>query len=135
MFTVDTIRDTLKKLELSEKKYKLMMGGALCIYGIRESTNDIDIGVSGEEFDRLCNVYSKIPETAYGGFLDVPRIVIETPHGEIEVFRYDNERHLIAVNINTFKCQTLQEILSWKTALNREKDRADIAKIQKYFMQ
>ena len=47
------IAKTLKAFPYDASEYWLITGGAMVLYGIREETNDIDLGCTGKLADRL----------------------------------------------------------------------------------
>lgn len=103
-------------------------GGALLMYGMRESTDDVDLTLKPEVYDRLkVDRYAPFsyPKTGnspaitgfvFNKFIDAHR---ETTPWRIEV-------------IDGIGVQLLEDVLKMKMAMNRPKDQDDIRAIHQY---
>ena len=121
--TKDEIINRLDCLCFEKTQYWLVAGAAMVLYGIRESTNDIDMGCSKELADEL--------ETRGYPTSDMPngmrRIQISK---DIEVF--ENWYHDKVCIHNGIPIITMNGLLEMKHELGREKDMYDIMLIEKY---
>lgn len=116
----------LARLDLPESEYAIFGSGPLAIRGLKEA-NDLDIVVSNELFNTLAEKYGqKVPGK------------IEIEGEDIEIF---SSRDMIfggeevikrAEKIDGFKFISLEDTISWKQKLGREKDLADIEIIKEY---
>ena len=107
----------LEKEGLIYAQVILSAGGAMVMHGLRKTTNDLDIEVPPEHFDKLLNS-GKYP---IHKFDDVT--VIEYSD-EIEV--HSNLTFKDVINLDNVMCYSTLSILTQKLELNREKDQNDI---------
>lgn len=101
----------------------LSAGGALVMHGLREETEDLDLEVSQEVWDELTQGHGCAVDTSKG--VDI----IHLCKG-VDLQLYDECRGNGILIIEGILCQDLFAVLALKQRLNREKDQADIAKIQ-----
>ncbi|MBI5345586.1 MAG: hypothetical protein HZB76_00350 [Chlamydiae bacterium] len=115
----------LDRLNLSKKDYAITGSGPLAIRNLREA-NDVDILVTKAYFNELSKKYPpydakhiKIGNIEiWGDFINLtPKMEMVIKHSEI---------------IEGYPFVTLQDTLSWKRFLNREKDQKDILMILAY---
>lgn len=112
--------DTLK---LPKEEYFILSGGALLMAGLRESTNDLDIGITKKGFEILKEKYAlKLTDK------NIPKYEITDKIECMLVEKLD----LDITYIDNYPCQSLISIYNFKKRLNREKDMADILAIEKY---
>lgn len=121
MITRDQIKYVIEWLGLSDMKYKLFMGSSLCARGLRD-TNDIDLGVTSDKFESLCNRFNLEPITS--SLFGREKIDISTPIGNIELYALYDFDHV--EEVNGLYCQTLNEVIRMKKHLGREKDLKDL---------
>lgn len=130
---MEIIRE-VKSLNLPEGKYVVFGSGPLQVHGIRQSS-DIDILTTPELYDRLKNQgwdegrweppypgsylyrgnFQIVNNWNYGVYNPDPRQLIDT-----------------AEIIDGVPFVPLQEVLLWKRAFGREKDKEDIRLIEEY---
>ncbi len=117
----DIIR-RLKSLGLDKNEYWAIAGTAMILYGLRAETHDIDLGCTAQLADEL---QKKYPTTVLA---DGTRKIIIPPDIEIfEAWLYDK-----VVYVDGFPVISPEGLLEMKKTLNREKDQADIQKIEAY---
>ena len=110
---------------LSKSDIWVISGAALVLYGIRETTNDIDLGCTDDCFNRLLlNGYQMEEKQGYDKRIIVPP--------DIEVF--GGTKCTAIEYIDNIPVASLEDIISFKRQLNREKDILDI-KLIKAFLQ
>lgn len=119
------VRDFVEKENISYNDFAVFGSGPLAVRGLRES-RDIDIIVRPNIFEKLGKKY----EIDSRGYIC---------HGNIEIagdwepwFKDINPLIDTADIINNIRYVKLQYVLEWKKAFNREKDKKDIALIEKY---
>ena len=121
MFNKENIIEAIKGLGLEDKKYIVYMGGSLCVRGIRD-TNDIDLGIEAEDFERLKKRFNKLYTISVMGY---GKFEINTENGTIEIFKAEDFYDKIE-NVDGVWCQKLDEIIKMKKYFGREKDLKDI---------
>ena len=121
MITKDQIRYVIDWLGLSNMKYKLFMGSSLCVRGLRE-TNDIDLGVTSDKFESLCNRFNLEPVKS--SLFGREKIDISTPIGNIELYELYNFDHV--EEVDGLLCQSIDEVIRMKKHLGRDKDLKDL---------
>ncbi len=121
MKKADIIR-RLEALGFDKNEYWAITGTAMVLYGLRAETHDIDLGCTAKLADELQERY---PTTILP---DGTRKIVPVPDVEIfEDWLYDK-----VVRVDGFPVISPAGLLAMKKALNREKDQADIRKIEAY---
>lgn len=115
---VDII-NVISLLKFPITEYWLGYGAALCLYGIKETTKDIDCGCSPMLFNELIRKGYKVEKSPMGG--DMIRI---NEHVDFFYEEYPPESSLIY--IWGIQVQTLESIREEKLQRGREKDLADV---------
>jgi tRNA A-37 threonylcarbamoyl transferase component Bud32 len=117
----------LKKLNLPVAEYAIFGSGPLTIHGIRDS-RDMDIIVKEGLWNKLIKKYP-VTET-YKKFIRI---------GEIEIYKdwepwFNDVDKLIndADIFDEIRFVKLKDVMKWKKAFGREKDKEDIQLIEKY---
>lgn len=113
----------LEKLNLPKEEYWLITGGAMVLYGIKNETNDIDLGCSEKLADELEELGYKTTRMLDG----TRKIELEE---DIEIFEnwlYDKVE--IFGNIPVI---SLNGLVTMKKELGREKDKLDIKRIEEF---
>lgn len=126
------IRKKVKSLHLPEDSYVLVAGAVLALHGIRK-THDIDIAVTDD-------VYENLKQSGWEEFAleNGDRVLREDVFEIGKRFHFGTyqtpTQYLIetADIVQGIPCASLQEILRFKMAINREKDREDIKLINTY---
>lgn len=109
-------------LNLDNKDYCIISGGALLLHGLKESTHDVDIYVNKTGFNKLNNQF-KIEKT------DDNKYKVKE---NVECFLRDDEYlEKERVVVNGYSLQSLEKILELKLELNRPKDLEDIKALRK----
>lgn len=120
--TKQQIIERLRALGLDDKEYWLITGGAMVLHGLKNSTNDIDLGCTSVLADRLEKLGYSTTVLPDG----TRRISVAD---DIEVFEgwlFDTVEE-----INGFPVISLPGLLEMKRALGRKKDIPDIKLIER----
>ena len=115
--------ERIEKLGLDRKRFCIISGGVMLMYGLREETGDIDIKMSPKYFTEIRDRFSvrKSPKFDY---------LYELEDGvEVAVMDYGFED---VVEMDGYLVESLQKQLEWKIANGREKDREDIERIREF---
>lgn len=118
-----TLIQKVSELNMPIGSYCVLAGGAMLFYGLRNQTQDIDLHVNEEAFSVLQKTQNLV-------LLDE-----ESRHYAIgeDVELYVTPQEDIVYSVCENICvQTPQAILDLKRRLNRPKDAADIAALEKY---
>lgn len=113
----------LNGINFDTKEYWVITGGAMVLYGIKEETNDIDLGCSKKMADELEKKGYNVT------FLDdgTRRIAFED---DVEIFEnWLFDRVQMIENIPVI---SLKGLITMKKQIGREKDYADIRKIEDF---
>lgn len=106
----------LKKYNLDPKKYIIISGAAMVLYGFKEETPDIDIAVTKEYKKELLSKYNCVlenPETdAY--------IIDDTLNFGNNFYKRRKEY------VEGFPVMNIDDLIETKMKLNRAKDRKDL---------
>ncbi len=112
----------LESLGFDKSEYWAITGTAMVLYGLRAETHDVDLGCTAKLADELRKKY---PTTVLA---DGTRKIIIPPDIEIfEAWLYDR-----VVYVDGLPVISPEGLLEMKKALNREKDQADIRKLEAY---
>ena len=121
----EKIVDILKKSNFDKDEYIVISGACMVLYGIKETTSDIDISVTDEYYNYLLNNYNctferinEFGEKVY--FID--NIINFS-----RTYYSDNKNY-----IDDLPVQSIDELIKLKEYLNRDKDKKDIERIKKY---
>ena len=111
----------LEKENLEAKDVTIGAGGAMIMHGLRQETRDIDTDITDEVFAEIRRRGLPEKEIRPGVFVISYNEVIDLHRKE----EFDETQMIDGVCVSTLK-----SILALKRMLNREKDQADIAKIE-----
>ena len=117
------ITENLSKFPYSKDDYWIITGAAMVLYGIKESTSDIDMGCTTSMANHLeqAGYFYKITEAGRRCF----------KVGDcIEIF--ENWINDTVTEVDGIPVISIQGLLEMKKELGREKDIEDIIKIQEY---
>ena len=119
--TKEEVINRIMKLNFDSDEYWLVAGGAMVLYGLRENTNDIDLGCTQALADRLerCGYATSILPDG------TRRISVAE---DIEIFEnwiFDKIEMREGISVISLK-----GLLEMKKSLGREKDRQDIELIE-----
>lgn len=112
--------EKLKEFPLDKKDYIVLAGASMTVQKVKNKTNDIDISVSKEAFQKLKEKYGSL-FTDFGGEM----IIFDA--FEISTGYYDKTN---VIEIEGFYFQSLEKIIEMKKDFNRDKDKEDIKKIE-----
>lgn len=121
----NNIIDILKKYNFDNSKYLVISGAAMVLYGIKDSTNDIDIAVTKDYYNYLLSNYNCIFERVneYGNSCYMMDNCIN-----FGINYYSDNKEFI----ESIPVQSIEDLLQLKKYLNRDKDIFDIEKIKRY---
>ncbi len=121
--TKEQICDIMSTLPLSAGSYWLVMGAALVMYGIRETTDDIDIGCTPEEFDLLV-------KTGYHALISKSGLRKLCLKENVSLYEGFYKRNIMY--IDGIAVSDVESIRTIKAYFGRAKDLADIELIDRY---
>ncbi|MBR3322629.1 hypothetical protein IKG13_01035 [Candidatus Saccharibacteria bacterium] len=118
--------DFVKKLDslgLDKKRYRIIAGGSLLLYGLKEETEDIDIKIRPDYFDELNGRFNfrKSPKEEY--LYEISDDV------EVAVLDYDDKDTVI---VDGYPIESLELLLDWMIDRNRPKDQEKIKILKAY---
>ena len=111
----------LTQMHLPPTEYWLVAGGAMVLYGLRETTSDIDLGCTARLADELEQRGCPTVQQADG----TRKIYLDAECELFEGWLFDRIETIEGVPVIS-----LRGLLEMKLALGREKDLADVAKIR-----
>lgn len=113
----------LDELNLDKNRYCIISGGAMLLYGLKETTNDLDIQVSKDYFDELNERLDLKLSTRYdyvyelNDYTDI--VLREIDYNYVEY-------------VDGYPVESLEKELEWRIQSGRDKDKEVIDKIQAY---
>lgn len=111
-------------IELKKGEYYILGGGSLVLFGIKETTSDLDLCVSEEQFNILKEKYNlKEEDKNECGFYHITDLVEIVPNKK-EDFQMEE--------VDGYDVESIQKILEFKLKRNAPKDQIHIEKIKKY---
>ena len=115
--------EKLDKLDLDKKRYCIISGGVMLLYGLKDNTEDIDIKVKPEYFEELKEKFSfkKSPKYPYLYELDEST--------EVAVLDYDEDNIRY---VDGYPVESLELQLKWMLENNRPKDQEKIKIIKEF---
>lgn len=122
MFDVHSLLQQLSRLPFSEKEYWVVGGGAMVLHGFRPGTQDIDLGCTTSLADRL-----EQQGYAVSNCEDGTRKILYSENVEI----FENWIEGTVEMIGGVPVVSVDGLIRMKRKLGREKDLADIARIEK----
>lgn len=126
-----TLSAVVDKLNINRREVIIAGGGASLLWGLRESTNDIDVYVSKDIIDMIKTLpgasYSVLPPCG-----QVPRCELVDYQG---VSFMDNTGVSLYATCGhrNYQLQTKLGLLQYRLALGREKDKGDIKALYSYW--
>ena len=113
----------LDVLNLDKKRYCVISGGTMLLYGLKESPEDVDIKIRPDYFEELKTKYNfkKSPKYPYLYELD--------ENTEVAVLDYSDED---VRYVDGYPVESLELQLKWMLEQNRPKDVEKIKVIKKY---
>ena len=114
----------VESLGLLTGEYYILGGGSLVLFGIKETTSDLDLCVSEEQFNVLKEKYKlKEEDKNECGFYHITDLIEVVPNKK-ENFQVDND--------DGYDVEPIRKILEFKLKRNAPKDQVHIKKIKKY---
>lgn len=117
------IMQRLEGLKFDRAGYWLVAGGAMVLYGLREETGDIDLGCRSELADELERQGCPVTHMSDG----TRKIQFEAGIELFENWLYDRVEYVEGIPVIS-----LRGLLAMKRALGREKDQADIKRMEDF---
>lgn len=112
----------VESLNLPKDEYYILGGGSLVMFGIKDTTADLDLCVSNELFEKLKEKYN-LEKKNECGFYSISDI--------IEIIPNPKEEFTCEV-IEGYQVEDLRRILEFKKKRNADKDRPYVEKIEEY---
>ncbi len=114
----------LDSLNLDKNRYCIISGGTMLLYGLKPTTEDIDIKVRPDYFEELKSIYEFKKSPKYDYLYELE------DKAEVAVLDYDDKdvRYVCGYPVESLELQ-----LKWMIEHNREKDQEKI-KIIKDFL-
>jgi len=115
--------EKLNQLNLDKSRYCIISGGVMLLYGLKESTEDIDIKIRPDYFEELKRVYNfkKSPKYPYLYELDEST--------EVAVLDFSDDDIRV---VDGYPAESLELQLKWMEEQNRPKDQEKIKVIKEY---
>ena len=114
----------VESLNMPKDEYYILGGGSLVMFGIKETTSDLDLCVSNELFAKLKEKYNLDEKDKNEcGFYQISDIIEIIPNPKEE---------FTAQEIDGYKVEELKRILEFKKKRNAPKDKPYIEKITQY---
>ncbi len=113
------IIEKLKEYNFDPRKYIVISGAAMVLYGFKEETNDIDISVTKEYMKYLLKNYDCVIENKEKNAYMIDNVI------NFGTNYYKKRRNYI----NEIPTQKKEDLIELKKLLNREKDIIDLSKI------
>lgn len=111
-------------LDLKKGEYYILGGGSLVLFGIKDTTSDLDLCVSEEQFEILKRKYNlKEEDKNECGFYHISDIIEVVPNKKSE-FQMEE--------VDGYNVEPIKKILEFKLKRNAPKDQVHIEKIKKY---
>lgn len=118
------IINKLESLNFDKNEYCIISGGILVMYGIKENTNDLDLLISHDLFNKIKNIYNL--KSRFSKFPDLYELDSLT---EVRVEEFDKND---VTYVDGYPVWSLEKQLEWKKNNHREKDLVDIKLIEEY---
>ena len=112
----------VESLKLPKDEYYILGGGSLVMFGIKDTTGDLDLCVSDELFERLKKEYNLVEKNECG-FYSISDV--------IEIIPNPKEEFTCEV-IDGYQVEELRRILEFKKKRRAPKDILYIEKIEEY---
>src|SRR5574344_1834873 len=116
MNRIDII-NTLHKYELNNTKYMVLSGAAMVLYGIKDSTDDIDISLDDTYYDELLTKYDCVLEMGKDDVYYIDNVIN---------FGRDYYNKEDIVYVDNIPVQSIDAIIKLKKSLNRDITKVDM---------
>lgn len=113
----------LDSLKLDKNRYRIIAGGSLLLYGLKDETEDIDIKIRPDYFNELKSRFNfkKSPKESY--LYEISDDV------EVAVLDYDDKDTCF---VDEYPVESLELLLDWMIERNRPKDQEKIKILKSY---
>ncbi len=113
----------LNSLGLDKKRFCIISGGVMLLYGLKESTEDIDIKMRPDYFDEIKGRFPVRKSPKYDYLYELNDFC------EVAVLDYQDSDIRI---VDGYPVESLELQLEWMLSQNREKDKEKIKIIQRF---
>ena len=113
----------LKALNLDKNRYCIISGGVLLLYGLKETTSDIDLKIKPDYFQELKKRFNFKKSNKYSYLYELNDMI------EVAVLDFSKEDIKI---VDDFPVESLELQLNWMLKNNRAKDLEKIEIIKEY---
>ncbi len=114
----------LDELELDKNRYCIISGGIMLLYGLRDSTEDIDIRIKPDYFEELKTRFKFKKSSKLDNLYELSEEI------EVRVLDYDESNIEIYDGYSVWK---LELQLEWFKEQKRDKDKQKIKIIEDFF--
>lgn len=114
----------LDSLNLDRNRYCVISGGVMLLYGLRESTSDIDIKIKPDYYEELKTTFNFIKSPK-----EYPYLYEISDDVEVAVLDYDDKDIRF---VDGYPVESLEITLNWMIEHNRPKDQEKIKIIKEY---
>lgn len=128
MLNREDIINIMRKLDVPIEGYWIESGASLVLHGVRDTTNDIDIGCSSSFIDYLISLGYHYIYNPY----KLQNLRVIHIEDTIEIFEENSYAKSDIEIINGLPVWSLQRVRKQKEELGREKDNKDIILIDKF---
>lgn len=117
--------DRLEKLKLDKNRYCVISGGVLLVYGLKDTTSDIDIKIRPDYFEELKSIinFKKSPKLEYDDLYEIDDDI------EVAVRDYDDADVRM---VDGCPVESLELTMQWWIDHNRPKDQEKIQLVKDY---
>ena len=119
----DAYKANLDKLYLDKSQYCIIAGGVMLLWGLKETTEDIDIKVKPKYFEELKKKFIFKKSTKYPNLYELDDMT------EVKVEDFDASNVTI---VDSYPTESLELTLKWMLDHNRPKDQEKIKILQKF---
>ena len=113
----------LDELNLDKERYCIISGGTMLLYGLKETTEDIDIKVKPDYFEMLKSRFEFTKSPKYPYLYEINK--------DIEVAVLDYNKADVRI-VDGYPVESLELQLDWMIKNNRPKDQEKIKIIKEY---
>ncbi len=113
----------LETLNLDKKRYCIISGGTMLLYGLKDKTEDIDIKIKPDYFEELKKKYQFKKSAKYSYLYELNEFT------EVAVLDYNDEdvRYVCGYPVESLELQ-----LKWMLEQNRPKDKEKIKVVRNF---
>lgn len=119
----DAYKANLDKLNLDKSQYYIIAGGVMLLWGLKETTEDIDIKVKPKYFEELKKKFIFKKSTKYPNLYELDDMT------EVKVEDFDASNATI---VDSYPTESLELTLKWMLDHNRPKDQEKIKILRKF---